>query len=139
MGEGLDLFHEFETQVGDNWFWDDGSPVLDEDRVLYFAAFMWNRGMEQMHSAGALQLELTTDPTKALTGEIREGMKLKHTSSHERIWPEVVRGLPNPSDIVWGYSPLRDDYAGAAPLAEFGGRVCIIAFPGGVNDVLSRL
>ena len=133
MGDGMRMFRDFESQVGDNWFWDDGTSVLEEDRVLYFAAFMFNRHVETLYESGRLQLHVSTDPIRALTGTV------KHTSPMDRMWPEIVRDLPNPSQIAWGYSRIRKDYAGAASIEEVGGRVCVIDFPAEFNEVLQNL
>ena len=152
MSKALTEFERIATELkaSGNWppRWDNGEEVEENDLALYVAAGLWLRGAAE----GRGMFQPVSSPEDALTGassrvlpEIRQRMLADPTCN---LWPEVVRGLPNPSGIVWAYSPVRRDYAGArvepgrsAGLLRSGRapRVRILSLPEDWNEVWKSL
>jgi hypothetical protein len=134
--------------------WPSGEEVEEDDLVLWWALVIFHSAARKGAGGGLGSYTGPRSPEDCLTGRGRlllvpEAERRMQTDPLVRQWPEIVRGLPNPSNIAWGYSPLRNDYAGARlePGGERGfmrktakpAKVRVIEFPKEWNDVLTFL
>lgn len=119
--------------------WSDGTPVADRHVLLAFALDLWLMVFDS--GQGGAFLPGWSDPVEALTGasNLRATAERVNESPIGRrwarkgaplarrdFWEEIVVPLPNPSDIVWGYSRELVSFAGAGVVE---GGVFVAAFP----------
>lgn len=157
MSTGRESFNRFMAEVKSASApprWEDGQQVEENDLVLLWAKAVFDGAVRRGAGGGLSGYTGSMSPEDCLR---RHGLVPYSPEVEQRMladprvrqWPEIVRGLPNPSNIAWGYSSLRQDYAGACsePGRERGlvrkrtgaAQVRVIEFPKQMNDVLAFL
>lgn len=131
------LFEDFKDRGPHEW--PDGTLLADGDVALAFARDLWLMVLES--GQGGAFLPGWSSPAETLTGAsgLRASAEQVNRSligrrwarkgaplARRDFWEEIVVPLPNPSDIVWGYSRDLGSFAGAGVVE---GGVFMASFP----------